>query len=124
MDRKCFNLDESYGARQLALNVSIEPKGMDGEIDVCIDSPYTSLGGRKVGTLAIRHDMPQQKRGIFTDVTPISRFNGNHALFFVFRSETEGKSLCDLHDFVLYSSTKSKNTPATQALQPAIRKNS
>ena len=110
---KYFNLDKSYGARQLALNVTIEPKGIDGEIDVYIDSPYASLGGTKVGTLAIRHDMPQQKQGIFTDVTPISRFNGKHALFFVFRSETEGKSLCDLHDFVLCSSTRSKPPPAT-----------
>ena len=82
------------------LFIRLTPEGIDGNIEIMADRPWTSQGGQLLGTLELRADMPQSDTVFSVDLPTIEKLDGKHAIFFVFKSETKEKSLCRLHDFV------------------------
>lgn len=96
---KYFNLDNTYDVQNLHLSMTVVPEGLDGSIDVYVNSPFADRGGVKVGSVALRSSMPKQKTSVSADVSAISRMKGKHALFFVIRAAKKDKSLCEIHDF-------------------------
>lgn len=96
---KYFNfnlLDEG----QTQLRMHLKPQGIDGTIDIMLDSPWEKKGGRKIGSLAISKDAPQELTEMSAQLEGIEETDGKHALFFVFSSPTDNASICELHDFV------------------------
>ena len=97
---KYFNFNETNGKEQLQLALRLIPEGIDGTIQVMVDRPWTSQGGKLVGTIALKADMPKSSTELTVTVPEIAKLTGKHAIFFVFQSDTKEKSLCTLEDFV------------------------
>ena len=97
---KYFNFNETNGKEQLQLVLRLIPEGIDGTIQVMVDRPWTSQGGKLVGTIALKADMPKSSTELTVSVPEIAKLTGKHAIFFVFQSDTKEKSLCTLEDFV------------------------
>ena len=97
---KYLNFNETNGKEQLQLALRLIPEGIDGTIQVMVDRPWTSQGGKLVGTIALKADMPKSSTELTVAVPEIAKLTGKHAIFFVFQSDTKEKSLCTLEDFV------------------------
>ena len=97
---KYLNFNETNGKEQLQLALRLIPEGIDGTIQVMADRPWTSQGGKLVGTIALKADMPKNSTELTVSVPEIAKLTGKHAIFFVFQSDTKEKSLCTLEDFV------------------------
>ena len=97
---KYFNFNETNGKEKLQLALRLIPEGIDGTIQVMADRPWTSQGGKLVGTIALKADMPKNSTELTVAVPEIAKLTGKHAIFFVFQSDTKEKSLCTLEDFV------------------------
>ena len=95
-----FNDNETNGKEKLQLALRLIPEGIDGTIQVMVDRPWTSQGGKLVGTIALKADMPKSSTELTVTVPEIAKLTGKHAIFFVFQSDTKEKSLCTLEDFV------------------------
>ena len=96
---KYFNLNESKGKKNLKLSLNLIPAGIDGTIQVMIDRPWTSQGGKLLGSIELKADMPQEPSEAVVDLPELTKLSGKHALYFVFKSKTKQKSLCTLLDF-------------------------
>ena len=97
---KYFNFNETNGKEKLQLALRLIPEGIDGTIQVMVDRPWTSQGGKLVGTIALKADMPKNSTELTVSVPELAKLTGKHAIFFVFQSDTKEKSLCTLEDFV------------------------
>lgn len=97
---KYFNFNETNGKEKLQLALRLIPEGIDGTIQVMADRPWTSQGGKLVGTIALKADMPKSSTELTVAVPEIAKLTRKHAIFFVFQSDTKEKSLCTLEDFV------------------------
>ena len=97
---KYFNFNETNGKEKLQLALRLIPEGIDGTIQVMVDRPWTSQGGKLVGTIALKADMPKSSTELTVSVPEIAKLTRKHAIFFVFQSDTKEKSLCTLEDFV------------------------
>jgi len=97
---KYFNFDCTYGVPHLQLKMNVLPLGVDAIIEVYVDSPYPSRGGKQVGEFKLSSSQAKKKTELKADVSTLSQFQGKHALFFVVKSVKKGKSVCELHDFV------------------------
>ena len=101
---KYFNFEAERLANKanLMLVLRLVPEGVDGTIEVMMDRPWVSQGGKKIGEIDLKADMPKELRsmaiGISNEVKEVG-LAGNHAIFFVFKSDIKDKSLCWLVDF-------------------------
>ena len=83
---------------QLKLFLLLKPEGIDGSIDIMQDRPWTSQGGKKIGEITLKANMPKEFYSLTTNIDK-SDLAGKHAIYFVFKSATKGKSLCTLDNF-------------------------
>lgn len=97
---KYFNFDYTYSVPHLQLKMNVLPLGVDATIEVYVDSPYSSRGGKLVGEFKLSSSLAKKITELKTDVPALSQYQGKHALFFVVKSAKKGKSVCELHDFV------------------------
>lgn len=97
---KYFNFDYTYSVPHLQLKMNVLPLGVDATIEVYVDSPYPSRGGKLVGEFKLPSSLAKKITELKTDVPALSQYQGKHALFFVVKSAKKGKSVCELHDFV------------------------
>ena len=97
---KYFNFDYTYSVPHLQLKMNVLPLGVDATIEVYVDSPYPSRGGKLVGEFKLSSSLAKKITELKTDVPTLSQYQGKHALFFVVKSAKKGKSVCELHDFV------------------------
>jgi hypothetical protein len=96
---KYFNFTETCGQEQLQLALRLIPEGIDGTIQVMADRPWTSQGGKLVGTIELKADMPKTSTELTAPLPELAKMTGKHAIYFVFSSETKQQSLCTLEDF-------------------------
>lgn len=96
---KYFNFSPTAKDAQLLLTAHVKPEGISGTIDVMLDAPTPQRGGRLLGTLSVSSSDPQRISEISTTISGLKGVKGKHALFFVFRSDTEDRSICELYDF-------------------------
>lgn len=96
---KYFNFTETNGKDSVQLDLRLIPEGIDGTITIMADRPWVSQGGKVLGTIDLKADMPQASIEINTPLPALAELTGKHALFFTFTSETKEKSLCILEDF-------------------------
>jgi hypothetical protein len=95
---KYFNFDKT-NRRDLTLDITLTPEGVDGSIRIMADSPWYSRGGICLGTLQLQASMPQTSTQLSVPLSTAS-LTGKHAIFFVFEVAEEARSLCTLHSFV------------------------
>ena len=96
---KYFNFTETYGEEDLQLLLRLMPEGVNGTIQVMADRPWVSQGGILLGSLELKANMPRVSTEFVIDLPSLGEMTGKHAIFFVFTSNTKGKSLCALEDF-------------------------
>lgn len=92
---KYFNFSKTKGVRRLSLRLAYIPEGVDGTVDIFIDSPDAKKG-RKVASLDFKAGEQPVERTVSLPVSHLSRIEGKHPLFFVFHSAEKGRSLCTL----------------------------
>lgn len=97
---KYFNFDATANRKDTKLCLNLTPNGIDGTIEIMVARPWTSQGGQLLGTIELRADMPQQPTELSVVLPDLGKYTGKQAIFFKFKSETKGKSLCTLHNFV------------------------
>ena len=97
---KYFNFTETKGKKDLALLLNLTPEGVDGKIEIMADNPWTSRGGKPLGSIELKADMAQQPTELKAALPALEKMEGKHAIFFKFSSDVKEKSLCTLHDFV------------------------
>ena len=102
---KYFNFDEKRldNPNNLMLVLRLIPEGIDGTIDIMMDRPWTSQGGKKIGQIELKADMSKTVMDVAVGISNEAKdqyLAGKHAIFFVFKSDTKEKSLCTLEDFV------------------------
>ena len=95
---KYFNFSSLDNEPRLLLR--LVPEGVDGTITIMADRPWESQGGKVLGTIELKADMPQQSTELSVSLPALKELSGKHALFFKFASATKDKSLCKLEDFV------------------------
>ena len=96
---KYFNFTATKG-KELQLHLNLIPEGIDGTIQIMADRPWASQGGKLLGTIELKADMPKELTELSAALPALSEMEGKHAIFFLFSSETKEKSLCTLQDFV------------------------
>ncbi len=94
---KYFNFDPITGHKKANLTLFLTPKGLDGCIDIMIDSPFESQGGKLIGTIDINKAMPQKMTQLKVSLPQLSQISGKHAIFLRFNVAHKGVSLCDMH---------------------------
>ena len=97
---KYFNFTSTSGKDNVQLLLRLVPEGIDGTIQVMADSPWASRGGKLLGTIELKADMPGTPTELSVPLPELGQFTGKHALYFTFSSATKEKSLCRLQDFV------------------------
>ena len=96
---KYFNFDATKGRKDVQLILRLIPEGVNGTITIMADRPWASQGGKALGTIELKADMPQVPTETVTQLPALGELTGKHAIFFCFKSETKEKSLCKLCDF-------------------------
>ena len=102
---KYFNFDAGHlnNPANLMLVMHIIPEGLEGTIEVWMDRPWESQGGKKIGEIALKADMPKDITTLAAGISDEAKNNalaGKHAIFLVFKSDIKEKSLCTLLDLV------------------------
>ena len=97
---KYFNFTATQGRKDVRLLLRLIPEGLDGTIRIFIDRPWASQGGREIGSIELKADMPQESTEMAVTLPALAELTGKHALFFLFSSDTKEKSICKLQDFV------------------------
>ena len=102
---KYFNFDAErlMNTSNLMLVLRAIPEGVDGIIEVMMDRPWESQGGKKIGQIELKADMNKEVTDLAIGISNDAKKNnlaGRHAIFFKFKSDTKDKSLCTLRDFV------------------------
>ena len=97
---KYFNFSATHGKDGLRLLLTLIPAGIDGTIEVMADRPWASQGGKSLGKLKLKSDMPQESTQLSVELPELKALDGKHALFFLFASDTKEKSICTLENFV------------------------
>ena len=96
---KYFNFSKTAG-RELSLSLNLIPEGVDGSIIIMADRPWASQGGKVLGKIELKADMPALPTDMTVTLPALSQMTGKHTIFFVFKSGIKEKSLCTLCDFI------------------------
>ena len=94
---KYFNFRKTFGKDNLQLLLNITKEGVAGSIDVYIDRPNETDGGVKVGTISVDAQADKNPTDLAIAVSGLKNYNGKHALFLVFNSQTKEKSICTVN---------------------------
>ena len=94
---KYFNFRKTFGKDNLQLLLNITKEGVAGSIDVYIDRPNETDGGVKIGTISIDSQADKNPTDLAIAVSDLKNYNGKHALFLVFNSQTKEKSICTVN---------------------------
>ncbi len=102
---KYFNFDAERIANSanLMLVLRLIPEGINGTIEIMLDRPWVSQGGKKIGQIDLKANMEKKVWDMAAGISneaKTSYLAGKHALFFIFKSDTKEKSLCTLQDFL------------------------
>ena len=73
------------------------PDGAIGTIDIFLDRPSEAEGGVRLAVLNVGAEGIGQPTTANIEMEQLKYYNGKHALFFVFHSETPKLSICQLN---------------------------
>lgn len=98
---KYFNFTKTHQQHDLKLHLRLIPAGVEGEIVVMLDRPWSSQGGIELGRITLQADMAQSPTEFKVALPHLSEVRGKHALYFLFTSPVREQSICTLLDFVI-----------------------
>lgn len=95
---KYFNFDgEKQNDRFTELLLNVIPKGNAGTLEIMMDNPWPSTGGKKIGEISISED--ESGETLKTAFVPeLDNVNGKHAIYFVAKA-SHSREICELIDF-------------------------
>ena len=96
---KYINFTDTHG-KKILLSLRLIPEGIDGTIQILADSPWESKGGKVLGSIELKADMPKTSTEMKVELPTLGELTGKHAIFFTFSSPTKETSICTLEDFV------------------------
>lgn len=82
------------------LAINMKPEGVDGTIKIMLGDPDANNGGKQIGEIKLSKEMAQKATEMCCNVSGLKNKKGKQALYFVFESATDGKSLCEIYDFI------------------------
>lgn len=94
---KYFNLTDARDCTSILF--SLIPSGVEGTMEIMIDSPYESKGGKVIGRLDFADGLPQEMTEMKAEIDIRKIKKGKHALYFRFQSPIQSQSLCELYSF-------------------------
>ncbi len=102
---KYFNFDAERlkNPNCLMLVVRLIPAGIEGTIEIWMDRPWESQGGKKIGEMKLTTNMDEKVWDVAGGISDEAKNNdliGKHAIFLVFKSDIKDRSLCTLEDLV------------------------
>ena len=100
---KYFNFDAERLANPgcLMLTMHLIPEGLEGTIEVWMDRPWASQGGKKIGEAKLMPNMNKGEWDVSAGISDEAKNHdlaGKHAIFLVFKSDFKDKSLCTLEN--------------------------
>lgn len=100
---KYFDFSAFNGKSEVYLILGIIPQGIEGQIDVYLDRPWTQQGGKCVGSMKITPEMEKKPKGISIELSEMNNLTGKHAVYLLMTSPTKDKSICTLETFRFYA---------------------
>ena len=97
---KYFNFDVTRGRKDVELRLTLIPEGIDGAIEILADRPWTSQGGKLLGTIELKADMPQNTTEMKAPLPDLGTLQGKHAIFLKFSSPVPETSICRLESLM------------------------
>ena len=97
---KYFNFDVTKGRKDVELRLTLIPEGIDGTIEILADRPWTTQGGKLLGAIELKADMPQTATEMKVTLPDIGNLEGKHAIFFKFSSPVPETSICRLESLM------------------------
>ena len=100
---KYFNFDAErlQTPNCLMLTMHLIPEGLEGTIEVWMDRPWASQGGKKIGEAKLMPNMNKGEWDVSAGISDEAKNHdlaGKHAIFLVFKSDFKDKSLCTLEN--------------------------
>ena len=98
---KYFNfsmIDRNRAARML---LNMKKLGINGHIDVMVDSPWESKGGNKIGSLDIKKNTATKAKDVAIKLSGIENLSGKHGVYLVFSSPVKKKSMCEIYNICI-----------------------
>ena len=97
---KYFNFDVTRERKDVELRLTLIPEGIDGTIEILADRPWTSQGGKRLGTIRLKADMPQTATEMSVTLPDLGTLQGKHAIFLKFSSPVPETSICRLESLM------------------------
>ncbi len=108
---KYFDFSRLGAEKEIEFICHIVPQGVDGTVILMTGSPFPSKGGKEVGSFRVTAQMPPVFTEIRTPAHGISPSEGKQPLYLLFKSDTKGKSVCELYDLRFAPKAPSSPTP-------------
>ena len=96
---KYFNFTRTYNAKHVRFKAHIKPDGNAGTITILVGGPSAGRGGKVVGVISVDAANSDEIIEVQASVDAIADIKGKQPLYFLFRSNEEDKSICELYDF-------------------------
>lgn len=100
---KYFNFDRTAGRKGLKFTAHIKPEGVKGTVSIFVGGKDKDHGGKCIGRIRMKPTAAQEISEFKMKARGLARISGKQPLFFVFNSETEDVSICELYDFIFTS---------------------
>lgn len=108
---KYFNFDHTTKADHIEFTAHIKADGNPGKVTVMVGGPSKAQGGRAVASFDIGGTFSDEITEIRACADDLKGIKGKQALYFVFSSAVEDKSICELYDFRFETAGPSRRTP-------------
>ena len=95
---KYFDFSATKGRKDMSLKLRLIPEGIDGTITIIADRPWASQDGKMLGKVILTANMPAKPTEVTVGLPALAEFTGKHAIYLVFSSPTEGRSICTLEE--------------------------
>jgi hypothetical protein len=81
--------------------LNMKTLGVAGHVDVMVDSPWESRGGKKIGSLDIKKNTAAKAKDVAVKLSGIDGLSGKHGVYLVFSSPVKKQSMCEIYNLCL-----------------------
>lgn len=98
---KYFNFDNIGKKGKSQAIFGIKPLGVDGTIEILLGSPWKDNGGMLIGRIDLTKELPKEYTEIPIHLSGFKNIKGKQPVYFVFSTNSENRSICEIYDFIL-----------------------
>ncbi len=96
---KYLNFDRTAKASHIEFTAHIKADGNPGTVTLMLDAPSEARGGMPVASFKVGDKRSDRIVEVRANADTLKKIKGKHALFFIFDSPVQDKSICELYDF-------------------------